>query len=153
MKASEEVKADPKSFFVELILEQGRRESVLFSPDELQYLELVRLSKDKEAQEVLKRNIPARKFEEMADKFSGLILRAYQRDAVNYSDANERYEEAFSALANVDSWPHLSMYTCVLVNGPEAPIGSRVTKATIVGWLITVAVIALGYYIGTHWRR
>ena len=148
MKSQAEIVADPRAFFVDRILEEACSRSVIFTPDELEYLRYARSGEDDAASRVLKR-LKSKAFEALDKKVGELIDEAYARDLATQAGAKEKYKAAMEALAAVDTAPNISMFVSHLVFRNDFDSG-RSLKTTIIGVIVTAAILALGWFIGSR---
>lgn len=113
-----EIESSPRAFYVDRVRRQAVQEGITFEPAEQEYLDLTRAGLDEAALAVLE-PLKGRPFEDFDKKLTGLAWRAYQHDIALDPANQEAYDRAWHALANSDPWPNLSMFMCVIVNGPE----------------------------------
>ena len=143
--------SDPREFFVEVILKQAEREGIQLTPDELEYLELARVGQDEEAERVSKRIVKAKLFDQMDERFSGLIRRSFDREQAMDPVSAGRYQAEWRELAKVDTWPHLSMFANVLVL--ENRLGDDRSGFTLLVALLVLGLMILGAWLGSHLHR
>jgi hypothetical protein len=150
-----DVERDPKTFFVERLREQARMEGSSLSEDEDEYLELARTGKDEEASAVLKKFRKQKKFRELDEHLSGLMNRAYDMDITSSTEGREFYRRATTALADVDTQPHLSMFVSQITFDDRFDEGlpNAQFRRGLTRWIIAAGVLALGWWIATRLHK
>ena len=146
-----DIESDPKTFLVERIRQQANDEGIVFSGDEQMYLEMARLGRDIEAEQILEKVKQEKKFDELGRHLTELTNRAFQQDIQSDRNALAAYRVAVKALANADRWPHLSMFVSQIVFDQRFEPESSSLRQLLIA-LVVLVVLAFGWWIGAHIR-
>ncbi len=137
---------DPRAWFIERIRSQAAIEKVEFTDFERKYLETTAAGDDEAASGMLK-TIKGKPFEAFDARINGLAWRAYQRDLHADPGAQQEYDKALRALANIDHYPNLSMFiNSIALKTPPDELNAKTSwrsLAVVIAILLTLIVLAL----------